>query len=108
MAVPFQPRNVVLDDGEFVLALHDGDRAELSAAFLERRCRVALETPRGLECVGVCTRMSGDSWEARIAVPQSAVCPNGHRSVISGVARLDALVSLWRARRDAHVSYSSP
>ena len=107
MPVSFQPRNVVLDDGEFLLALHDGDRVELSAAFLERRCRVTPETPRGLECVGACTRVSGDSWDVRIAVQESARCPKGSRVIITGVARLDALVSLWRARRDAYVRYSS-
>jgi len=107
MTVSLRPRNVVLDDGEFLLALHDGNRAEFSAGFLERRCPVTPETPRGLECVGACTRISDGSWEVRIAVPESARCSNGHHSVVSGVARLDALVSLWRARREAHVRYTS-
>ena len=107
MPVSLYPRNVVLDDGEFLVALHDGHRADLSAGFLERRCRVAPETPRGLECVGACTRKSGDAWEVRIAVRESAQYPEGYRTVISGVARLDALVSLWHARRVAYVRYSS-
>ena len=108
MTVHLQRQNVILEDGEFLVVLHDGHRTELSAMFLERRCGVSPETPRGLECVGACVPTPGGLWEARIAVRTCAAYPEGVRIVVSGAARLDALVSLWRARRETDVRFASP
>ena len=108
MTVHLQLKNVLLEDDEFLVVLHDGHRAELSGMFLERRCGVSPETPRGLECVGACAPTPGELWEARIAVRACAAWPEGVRIVVGGVPRLEALVSLWHARRDADVRFASP
>jgi hypothetical protein len=108
MSVPLQPRNVLLDDGQFLVVLHEGHRAELSAVFLERRSRWIPETPQGLECVGACIPRPDGLWETRIAIADSAECTDGHRIVASGLGWSDALVRLWQARQEAYARYASP
>jgi hypothetical protein len=95
---------ILLDDGEYFIALGAGRDQAIAAGFLEHRCPRSDAAPRGAECVGAFFGSSGGTWSARIASAADERPEIEYETIVAGAERLDSIVALWLARHDARLA----
>ena len=96
---------IILDDGEFFIDVNANYVAKDAPGFLERRCAYSETTPGGFECVGGFDKVLDGTWKADVNAPYDPERDSDCRRVTEGVSRMDAIVSLWRARHSAHFNH---
>jgi hypothetical protein len=95
---------ILLDDGEYFIALGAGREQAVAAGFLEHRCARSDAAPRGAECVGAFFGGPEGTWSARIASAADGHPEVEYDTIVAGAKRLDAIVALWLARHDARLA----
>ena len=93
---------VILDDGEFCVALNADFPSAIAPGFLQRRCYVGVTTPDGYECVGSFDQDKQGMWCPSVDSTYDETTDRVCLSLGAHVRRLDAIVALWGARRQAH------
>jgi hypothetical protein len=96
-------QTLILDDGQFYVALAAHQAPEGAVGFLERRCPVTSDAPNGHECLGAFTRSEGGGWTARISTEFDPRTRCEYQVLVAGVMRLEAIAALWQARRHARI-----
>jgi len=94
-------RALILDDGDYYVELNENFPAAIAPGFLQRRCYVGVTTPGGYECIGSFERQAGGVWRASVDSLYDPSTDSDSRSVGEYAGRLDVIVALWSARRDA-------
>ena len=100
-------RALVLDDGEFYVELNENFAVDEAPGFLQRRCYVGVTTPGGYECVGSFAQDPRGRWQASVYAPYDPVTDSDSRSLGRHNSRMDAIVALWSARRQALCRHKS-
>ena len=91
----------ILDDGEYYVELNGNYPPAEAPGFLQRRCYVGVTTPSGYACVGSFECSPRGTWQASIDAPYDPATGSDSRSLGQHRSRLDAIVALWSARREA-------
>lgn len=93
---------IIVDDGRFYIALNANHDANSAPGFLEIRCSQSVTTPGCYDCIGSFDKAPDGKWRASIAAPRDPETDEDSRIVAKGVTRMEAIVSLWRARHAAY------
>ena len=89
----------VLNDGEWYIALGEGHTLGDAPGYLH----VHASANGGFaDCVGTFERERAGSGRARIFVSFDEETNSDSQLVATGVARMDAIVALWKSRHQAH------
>jgi hypothetical protein len=94
-------RALILDDGEYFVELNEAFPVGDAPGFLQRRCYIGVTTPDGYESVGRFDRDPHGGWHAGIDAPYDSGTNSSCRSLGRHSGRMDAIVALWFARREA-------
>src|ERR1019366_10017329 len=97
----------ILDGGEYYVELNVNFPAADAPGFLQRRCYVGVTTPGGYECVGSFAQDPRGRWHASVDASYDPVTDSDSRSLGRHNSRMDAIVALWRARRQALCRHKS-
>lgn len=88
---------IIQDDGEFYLELNENYPAAKAPGFLKRRC------PNTKECTDVLGGFEpeGQAWSCDINASLDEDTGSDVKVLAKGVARIDAIVMLWKHRTQA-------
>jgi len=101
MTTHIAQRTLILDDGEFYVELNEDFPVADAPGFLQRRCYVGVTTPDGYESVGRFDRDPHSGWHGCVDAPYDPSTNSTSCSLGRFSNRMDAIVALWLARRDA-------
>ncbi|CAE6865766.1 hypothetical protein R69658_07854 [Paraburkholderia aspalathi] len=94
--------DVLLDDGEYFVRHNVNYPPTAGNGFLMRRCRYALTTPEGAECVGRYELKLDGKWLVDIAAYPDDDNDADCRVIGRFDGRLDAIHALWQHRHAAN------
>ncbi|MCR6480960.1 hypothetical protein NU688_32720 [Variovorax sp. ZS18.2.2] len=91
----------LLDDGKYAIVVNkSGEHAGLAGYLLVQRPDHH-RFPLGYAWIGTFSQEPDGTWQASVAVPYDDASNSDFMRVVWSVERLDAIVALWKARKEA-------